>query len=285
MHLVSIDLTRRDVAVISIPRNLSSAPMPVGLRDEFPRGFTNITNAVYGWGAANPDKVVSALGPTENPGASLTAAMVAELTGQRVDAWVLVDMQGFLDVIDAFGGVNVWVSKFVKTPGNVPGGKHRLRDFKVGWHHMDGTDALAYARSRTSDNDYLRMARQRCVLASLAAQTDASKLAWRWGAIASVMERSVRTNLTPELLLALKSVAGMSPDNARVLGLNPPLVPSNNWDAILVRQVVADVINPPAKPLDPPAATGQAVTTTTLPAPKGSMSLEDEVADECRTRP
>jgi hypothetical protein len=99
------------------------------------------------------------------------------------------------------------------------------------------------------------------------------------------MERSVRTNLTPELLLALKSVAGMSPDNARVLGLNPPLVPSNNWDAILVRQVVADVINPPAKPLDPPAATGQAVTTTTLPAPKGSMSLEDEVADECRTRP
>jgi LCP family protein required for cell wall assembly len=286
MHLVSIDLNRRDIAVISIPRNLSRAPMPAGLRGEFPNGFTSIANAVYGWGAANSKKVINALGPTDNPGASLTAAMVAELTNQRVDAWVLMDMQGFLDIIDAFGGVNVWVSKFVKTPGNVAGGKHPLRDFTVGWHHMDGTDALGYTRSRTSDSDYYRMARQRCVLASLAAQTNATTLAWRWGAIATVMERSVRTNLTPELLMELKAAVGTDPDNARVLSLNPPLVPSSGWDINTVHNVVANVIKPPlVRDIAPPAAKGEASTTTTLPVPKGSAALDGEVADECRTRP
>ena len=286
MHLVSIDLHARDVAVISIPRNLGRAPMPAGLKNEFPKGFNNIANAVYGWGATNPDKVIKALGPTDDAGATLTAAMVAELTGLRIDAWVLVDMHGFLEIIDAFGGVNVWVSKWVKTPGNIKGGKHPLRDFSVGWHHMDGTDALGYSRSRTSDSDYMRMTRQRCVLASLAAQTTPVQLAWRWNEIANVLRSSVRTNLTAELVTALRTVVGVSPDNARVLSLNPPLVPSYSWDPVMVRAVVSEVITPSSvRVITPPAVVGEKVTATTLPVPRGTESLDAQVADECRTKP
>lgn len=288
MHVVSVDLDTQEAAVISIPRNLGRAPMPPGLSRQFPKGFTNIANAVYGWGAQHPAEVAAALGATEEPGATLTAAMISELTGLRIDAWVVVDMQGFLDIVDAFGGVDVWVKQFLKTPGNVPGGKHPLRDFTPGWHHMDGTDALGYSRARKSDSDYHRMTRQRCVLASLAAQTDAAELAWRWGSIADVLSKSVRTNLTPELLNSLKGLVGADVSYTRVLSLNPPLVPTYNWDAADVRAVVAEVIDGKLRtPLVLPRETGapNLTTATTVPAPVGASSAGDEVQDQCRTKP
>ncbi len=286
LHVVSLDLDTLDAAVISIPRNLQNAPMPAGLAKRFPRGFQNLANAVYGWGEANPLEVRAALGETDAPGATLTAAMVAELTGLQIDAWVVVDMAGFLGLIDAFGGVDVWVEKYVKTPGNVVGGKHALRDFTPGWHAMDGTDALAYSRARKTDSDYHRMTRQRCVLASLAAQTSAPELAWRWGAIAEVMQRSVRTNATAELLSSLKEVVGTDPGRARVLSLNPPLVPERGWELDEVRALVRDVVTPPQRLLRVPAEVQDqpALTTSTLPAPRGADSATADVSAQCRTR-
>lgn len=288
MHVVSIDLDTQKAAVISIPRNLGRAPMPAGLAKQFPRGFTNLANAVYGWGEQHPAEVSAALGATDAPGATLTAAMIAEFTGLRIDAWVVVDMQGFLEIVDAFGGVDVWVKQILKTPGNVPGGKHPLRDFTPGWHHMDGTDALGYTRSRKSDSDYHRMTRQRCVLASLAAQTDATELAWRWSAIADVLSSSVRTNLTPELMNALRGLVGADVSYTKVLSLNPPLVPEYSWDAASVRALVASVIEgKPRAPLVMPQVAGSPYlsVTTTVPVPVGAASADDEVQDQCRTKP
>lgn len=286
MHVVSVDLDTREAAVISIPRNLERAPMPAGLSEQFPKGFTNIANAVYGWGAQHPEAVRAALGETEEPGATLTAAMISELTGLRIDAWIVVDMQGFLEIIDAFGGVDVWVQQHLVTPGNVPGGKHPLRDFTPGWHHMDGTDALGYTRSRKSDSDYHRMTRQRCVLASLAAQTDAADLAWRWGAIADVLSRNVRTNLTPELVKALRELAGSDVEYTRVMSLNPPLVRARGWELEQVRALVREVVNEGLpRGLAQPEMAGAGAGSTTLPAPIGAESAGDAVKDQCRVKP
>jgi len=281
MNLVSIDASTGDSAIIGIPRNLLAAPMPDGvLRETFPRGFTNLINAVYTWGAARPELVVEALGPTEEPGASLITAVVSELTGQHIDAFVLVDMQGFIEVVDALGGVDVFVPKDLPAPGNVPGGKHPVRDMRQGWNRMDGTDALSFVRSRSADSDYWRMGRQRCALASLAAQKSTVDVARSWPSLGRVIAERVRTNLTPELLGILLASVGTDPADGRSLALVPPLVPSKGWDLAAIHAQVRDTIHGSPSPSDDPPST----TDTVAPAGAKALGVK-ALGEECRLRP
>jgi len=245
MHLVSIDasLNPHDgVVIISIPRNLMNAPMPAALKTRFPNGFDKIANALFGWGDAHAADVVRAIGDTDEPGASLVAAMVAEFTGLRVDGWVLTDMRGFIDVVDAAGGVDIWVNKHIRAPGSAFGVLTPAHDFEVGWQRMDGADALSFARARKQDTDYHRMARQRCVLASLAAQLRPSELLVRWPFIASAISRHVRTNLTPQILTRLRGMIGLSSNDITVLSLVPPYVNSGLWTPDEVHALVRNAV-------------------------------------------
>lgn len=284
MNLVSIDITTGDAAIIGIPRNLKNAPLPKGeLRKAFPNGFTDLMNAMFVWGDRNAKKVRSALGDTDVPGASLVAASAAELLGVRIDAWILVDMAGFIDVIDSLGGLDVYVPKKVPAPGNVPAGKHKLQPYYTkGWHRMDGTDALGFARSREGDSDYFRMARQRCLLASVAAQKGAGALATHWPALSKVIAKRLRTNLTSSLLKDLLKLAGVGVKEARSVALTPPLVPGVGWDAKLVREVVADAIDNEGKYAPEPVDTA---TVTTKPIGQAPTSGVSTIGESCRTKP
>lgn len=284
INLLSIDAATGDAAIIGIPRNLARAPFPLGrLRDIFPSGFPDLINALYKWGDEHPDEVIAALGETMDTGASAVAASVSELTGQRIDAFILVDMQGFIELVDAAGGVDIYVAKdVVPAAGNVPGGKHAVRDFKQGWHFMDGTDALSFARSRGGDSDYGRMGRQRCVLAALAAQTTPLSLLVAWPNLANVIAERVRTNLTPGMLRTLTSLVGIDPANSRSISLIPPLVHSVNWNLTEIRQLVADTIYPP-----PTSKTGNTNDVTmpsnTGPANQGVTGVT--IGEECLLKP
>lgn len=282
MNLVSLDPRSGDAAIIGLPRNLVGSPMPPGpLRERYPQGFPGLLNSVYTWGASRSEIVVDALGATDEPGASLVTASVSELTGLRIDAFVLVDMQGFIEVVDAFGGVDVYAPRDLPAPGNVPGGKHPVKDIKKGWQRMDGTDTLSFVRSRKADSDYPRMGRQRCVLASLAAQATPVDTALRWPAISSALAERVRTNLTPELLEALVSAVGKDPSPTRSLALVPPRFSSTRWTLEDVRDAVAYTVTgttsvPEITPAD--ASSSQISSTTLQLGPP-------EVAQECRIRP
>lgn len=289
MNLVSLDPRSGDAAIIGLPRNLVGSPMPPGpLRERYPQGFPGLLNSVYTWGASRSEIVVDALGATDEPGASLVTASVSELTGLRIDAFVLVDMQGFIEVVDAFGGVDIYAPRDLPAPGNVPGGKHPVRDIKKGWHRMDGTDMLSFVRSRKADSDYPRMGRQRCALASLAAQATPVDIALRWPAITSVMAEHVRTNLTPELLEALVSAVGKDPSPTRSLALVPPRFSSTRWTLEDVRDAVALVVSRPAPVSEttPAGADSPQISSTTIQSvPLTSTPPPAEVAEECRIRP
>ncbi len=289
MNLVSIDTATGDSAIIGIPRNLLHAPLPPGaLKAIFPNGYTDLMNALFVWGTKHTKAVKNALGDTDVPGATLVTASLAELLGVRIDAWVLVDMAGFIDLIDAFGGLDVYVPKKVPAPGNVPAGKHRLpRSYSKGWHEMDGTDALAFARTRHADSDYYRMARQRCLLASIADQKGASAVAKHWPAVSKVIAKRLRTNLTSSLLKRILKLAGSGVNKARSVALTPPLVPSGRWNAKTVRQIVADTISnsgkyaPKSTTATGPDGSGPTTTTKIGEAPvSGAAANIDEV---CRT--
>lgn len=244
INLVSIDPLSGDVAIIGLPRNLYGAPMPTGFEEKFPNGFNDLLNAVYTWGTANPEQVEQIIGRSDEPGALLISKVVEELTGERVDAFVLVDMQGFIEVVDALGGVTVYVPKDLTAPGNVPGGKHPVSDMKEGWNHMDGTDALSYSRARSDDSDYWRMGRQRCLLANLAAQNPPQQVLTGWRDFSQAIRENVTTNLDPTRLLELVESARSLGGDSRSLALVPPTVPSRNWDLQTIHRLVRDTIYP-----------------------------------------
>jgi len=284
INLVSLDPSSGDIAMIGLPRNLQQAPMPPGFESIFPDGFDDLLNAVYTWGTANPDKVEEVLGAGEEPGARLISAVVEELTGEHVDAFVLVDMQGFIEVVDALGGVTVYVPKDLTAPGNVPGGKHPVTDMTEGWNHLDGTDALSFSRARSDDSDYWRMGRQRCLLANLAAQNPPQRVLSNWRALSQAIRENVSTNLDPAKLLGLIQSTRSLNGSSRSLALTPPTVPSRNWDLDTIRRLVQETIHPGGidrvqtttgeAPGDPAVAT--TVTEKQVAATKAVKQLNEE---------
>ena len=81
--------------------------------------------------------------------------------GVQVDHNVEVDFSGFEKIIDIMGGVGIELTQ--KETRHVPGSR-------AGWNHLNGEQALAYARIRKIDNDFGRTNRQRKVLLALIAQ-------------------------------------------------------------------------------------------------------------------
>jgi polyisoprenyl-teichoic acid--peptidoglycan teichoic acid transferase len=107
-------------------------------------------------------------------GPALTLATVKKLTGLPIDHVVVVDFDGFRELIDAIGGVDVNVpKKILSNKFDCPYKPARCDDwegwrFAKGTQHMDGRRALVYSRIRTnqldpSDTDISRGGRQQAV--------------------------------------------------------------------------------------------------------------------------
>lgn len=94
--------------------------------------------------------------------------MVESVVGLKIDHYVQIDLNGFVEVVDSLGGVDIYVDKAIYD-GTYPGpnGTYQPYSIEVGHHHMDGTEALKYARTRHADSDFGRAARQQKVLSAL----------------------------------------------------------------------------------------------------------------------
>ncbi len=88
--------------------------------------------------------------------------------GVTADYNVEVDFSGFCEVIDQIGGIDIELTsseaKYLNKIGDSAfksGAKWKLQK---GMNHLDGAQALAYARIRKIDSDFARTNRQRTVL-------------------------------------------------------------------------------------------------------------------------
>jgi len=270
MIVVSIDPVTGDTAMLSVPRNLTRLPFPPGtpLAIKFPRGFNDIANAVYTYASGHRDIA----GGGDDAGAQAVKLGIAQLLGMPINYYVLVNMAGFVDVVDALGGIDIDVATQVPSPGNPADAKHDVPEYiEPGFQHMDGTIALAYSRSRKADSDFRRMIRQRCVLAAIA--TSATPLAVATGLpdLVSAFGDAVRTDIPRERLgefaqLIDRFTAAGGLNSVRTLHLAPPLVSSTRWDAVQIRLLVASVIGPTAAAPTDPATPSQPVPRAN-PAP------------------
>ncbi len=96
-------------------------------------------------------------------GPALAIRTVEQFTGIKINHVVVVNFHGFEKVIDAVGGVDIYVPKTISSI--YIGG--RTVTFTKGWNHMDGKRAMIYARIRKLDNDFYRQARQQQVVQAL----------------------------------------------------------------------------------------------------------------------
>lgn len=83
--------------------------------------------------------------------------------GVSIDANVEVDFSGFSEIIDILGGVDIELTSAEASHLNSNNGW----SLSAGVNHLDGEQALAYARIRKLDSDFGRTSRQRNVLTAL----------------------------------------------------------------------------------------------------------------------
>lgn len=98
-------------------------------------------------------------------GVDQLARMVESVTGLKIDNYAQVDLNGFVQGVDILGGLDLYVDKAIQD-GSYPNsnGGYDPYVIDVGHYHMDGADALKYARSRKSTTDFDRAARQQKIV-------------------------------------------------------------------------------------------------------------------------
>lgn len=145
-----------------------------------------------------------------DPGLEALRASLSEGLGLRIDYYVMVDMAGFVDVVDAIGGVRVTSreSMHMRFSPAKEGEEWFELDIDPGVHHFDGRTALAYLRNRSGSSDIDRTRRQRCLMREVAGQLDAFTVLRRLEVISAVMQRHTTTNVPLRLLPTLVAVVG-----------------------------------------------------------------------------
>ncbi len=139
-----------DIGLLSIPRDLA-VPIPG-----------------YGYQKINS---INAYGEMEDPGSGpeWSSEVIGDLLDQQIHYYVKVDFNGFVEMIDAIGGIDVYVDRSF-TDYSYPTDDDLIQtvSFDAGWTHMDGETALQFARSRHGDNgegsDFARAERQQKIL-------------------------------------------------------------------------------------------------------------------------
>jgi LCP family protein required for cell wall assembly len=96
----------------------------------------------------------------ERGGPQLMIKTLEQLSGLRIDHFVSVNFAGFLNMVDAVGGVPMCIPKALKD-------ESAGLDLTAGNHTLTGRQALAYVRARHIDSDFGRMQRQQRFLSSM----------------------------------------------------------------------------------------------------------------------
>lgn len=210
MLVVSIDRQTGQVAFISMPRDT------VGLRIPSKLGLSRAFNGVWPY-RANQIYVLTkdrSDVPGKNPrqrGYGALKAIIGESVGLDIDYYVQVNMNGFMDAVNALGGAMIDVQlPLYDSRYNSADGRGTLKLYLwPGFHRFDGGDALAYARSRHASSDIDRSARQQRAITAIRNQLDIGSILEPGGIdkYLDLVRRNVRTDIPPKLFPALADLA------------------------------------------------------------------------------
>ena len=290
MMVASFEVATGKVALFGLPRNMVQVPLPDGpAADYFSecRCFPRLLNELY---AFAEDERPDLFPNSRRPGIAAVAGAAEELLGLPIDHYALVDLLGFVDVVDALGGVTVNNLKPLRIEIDRLGreGSQPAFNIQPGRRHLNGFAALAYSRSRETTSDYDRMQRQRCVIGSLARQTEPAEILAAFPKLVKVLKRSVATDIPASRLPTLLEAVGDKPVKVATVGFQPPTY-NSGWssgypipDVAKIQSAVRRMTQPAAETttttLADPDGLGGVTSTTRAPATRSSSSAERKPA-------
>ncbi|WP_255364137.1 LCP family protein [Frigoribacterium sp. MCBA15_019] len=216
ISVASIDAETGATTIVGIPRNLYDAPFVAGspLYGDYPDGYDCgddcLVSFLYTYGEEHPDLYPDAESKGSNPGVEAMRDAVEGITGLTVQYYALIDMQGFVDLIDALGGIQVDVQQRIPINGGVDRNGQPINVdgwIEPGDQKLDGYHALWYARARHGTSDYDRMARQREVQQALLSQFQPATVLSKFQAVASAGVQTVDTDIPQGALAAFVDLA------------------------------------------------------------------------------
>jgi LCP family protein required for cell wall assembly len=187
--IAHVDPASHRIALLSLPRDLIVAVPGYG---ETRINAANVWGETYG---------------APGGGLPLARKTVEHLLGISIDYVIYIDFQGFIEAIDAVGGVIVDVPKELYDP-QFPTMDYGYTEahFLPGQQRMDGATALMYSRIRHPDSDFARMRRQQQVLVGVLASLRDQNVVDSLGRIEEVttaLRDYVRTDIPEEHMVGL----------------------------------------------------------------------------------
>ncbi|MDD5760455.1 MAG: LCP family protein [Candidatus Pacebacteria bacterium] len=154
IFVVHLNPSAKKIAIISIPRDLwvqiphrSQAIKINGLYD-----FENN-------GRAFPQATAS----------NLIKQKIEDITGLTINYTVILELEGFGKLIDAVGGIDIWLEKDISDPLLVnPHNPSEIFHLEAGWRHLDGDLAIKFVRTRYApEGDFYRIQNQQQIISAL----------------------------------------------------------------------------------------------------------------------
>ncbi len=200
MIVASLDPKTHTVSMISIPRDMVDVPLRDG------RKFHEKINALDTYARLYPKSFPA----VDGVGREVLMNALGDLVGLKIDYYAAVNLPGFVNVVDAIGGVDVRVGNAFCDPSYHEYGFTKGFAITAGWHHLNGQEALAYARVRKAngESDFTRAARQQEVLSGL---RDGMVARGLWSdpvGLLKALGNTVQTNVPREMLPSLADAMG-----------------------------------------------------------------------------
>jgi polyisoprenyl-teichoic acid--peptidoglycan teichoic acid transferase len=184
--LAAVNPKTHSIKVVSIPRDTY-----VEIANT--NGHKDKINSAAAWARARN------VGPVLN-----TVETVENFLNVPVDYYAKVNFKGFMDVVDALGGVDV----NVKFPFHQETFGGEVIRFNPGPHHLDGEEALAYVRMRKQDplGDQGRNLRQREVVTQLIDKIVSFDNITKVNTILKSLGENVSTSITVDEMITLQKI-------------------------------------------------------------------------------
>jgi LCP family protein required for cell wall assembly len=269
MTVASIDAETGKTVLISLPRNMQNFPFAEGsvMAEQFPDGFDEegmYLNGLATWALDHAELFKG----SKNPGVDATVQGVEGITGLDINYWAMVNLEGFKDLVDAVGGVELNVRQPI--PVGLPHEK-TFHYIEPGVRTLGGHDTLWFARAREGSDDYSRMARQKCVMGAMLQQVSPQVALRNFEEIAGASTAMVSTDVPRGEVdrfvdLALKARS----QKIATLSLVPPMINTANPDIELVHaKVAAAIAKAEGRKPEAPAGTVEAAPEPAAEAPAG----------------
>jgi len=224
--VASFDLNTGRIALFSLPRNSGKLPLGEEAQKAFgEKYYPTLLNEIYGAAWRLWPKHPELAPEGGDPGAEVLRDTASIVLGIPIDYYAVVNMLGLANLVDVMGGVDIYFDKALRMGISSPTDKNEFLYFKVdeGVNHLGGLEALAYARTRKDSSDYVRMGRQRCLIAALMDQTNMTELVWNLPAIMDVIRTTIKTDIPIDALQDIvKLRSKLKTDEMITIGFIPP---------------------------------------------------------------